>query len=211
VQVAGLAGITNISGGYHHVLAMKNDRTVWAWGLNNYGQLGDGTKVNRSLPVQISGLYGVTAISAGVYHTLALTAGNVLTCGHNASGTDDTSPVLLSGLNSVVSIRAGFGNSHAIKSDGTLWGWGSNYPGLGSMDYGVLGDGTTTARPTPVQITAVPQPIAVAGDLYHSMFISSDLSSRLTGYNPYGELGNGTTADSALPIANNFSLKGSGP
>jgi alpha-tubulin suppressor-like RCC1 family protein len=79
------------------------------------------------------------------------------------------------------------------------------------MDYGVLGDGTTTARPTPIQITAVPQAIAVAGDLYHTMFISSDLTSLLTGWNVYGELGNGTTVDRTSPIANGFSLKGSGP
>jgi alpha-tubulin suppressor-like RCC1 family protein len=211
VQVTSLSGITNISGGYYHVLAMKNNGTVWAWGLNNRGQLGDGTTSNKSQPVQITGLNGVAAISAGVYHTLALSAGTVLTCGQSASGPDNTSPVLVSGLSSVVAIRAGFANSHAIKSDGTLWGWGSNYSGSGSMDYGVLGDGTTTARPTPVQITAVPQAIAVAGDLYHTIFISSDLSSLLTGWNIYGELGNGTTVDRTLPIGNGFSLKGSGP
>jgi YD repeat-containing protein len=54
--VSGLTGITAIAGGYFHTIALKNDGTVWAWGYNGYGQLGDGTTTTRTTPVQVSGL-----------------------------------------------------------------------------------------------------------------------------------------------------------
>ena len=73
VQVSGLTEVTAIAGGrWGHSLALKSDGTVWAWGYNQYGQLGDGTTTSRSIPVQVSGLTGVTAIAAGAHHIMAL-------------------------------------------------------------------------------------------------------------------------------------------
>ena len=67
VQVSGLTDITAISAGWIHTVALKNDGTVWAWGSNYYGELGDGTTMDRYTPVQVSGLTEVIAISAGDY------------------------------------------------------------------------------------------------------------------------------------------------
>ena len=61
-----------IAGGGDHSLALKSDGTVWAWGWNGYGQLGDGSTTNRLTPVPVSGLTGVVAIAGGDYHSLAL-------------------------------------------------------------------------------------------------------------------------------------------
>ena len=72
VRVLGLDGITAIASGHSHTIALRNDGTVWTWGYNAYGQLGDGTNTNRPLPVQVPGMTGVTAIAAGIYHTLVL-------------------------------------------------------------------------------------------------------------------------------------------
>jgi hypothetical protein len=73
VQVANLTGVTLITaGGWAHCLALTDDGTVWAWGGNSYGQLGDGTTTDRTTPVQVPGLTGVTAIAAGTYHSLFL-------------------------------------------------------------------------------------------------------------------------------------------
>ncbi|MZG88400.1 RCC1 repeat-containing protein, partial [Staphylococcus aureus] len=76
-----------IAGGVYHTIALKSDGTVWAWGYNGYGQLGDGSTTNRSTPVQVSGLTDVIAIAGGYYHTIALKSdGTVWAWGHNEGG-----------------------------------------------------------------------------------------------------------------------------
>ena len=101
-----LAATPQIAAGGLHTVALKSDGTVWAWGYNGYGQLGDGTTTNRLTPVQVSSLSGVTAIAAGVYHTLALKSdGTVWAWGYNGDGrlgdgttTNRTTPVQVSSL-----------------------------------------------------------------------------------------------------------------
>jgi alpha-tubulin suppressor-like RCC1 family protein len=83
--VSALAEITAISAGSSHSLALRNDGTVWAWGYNNSGQLGDGTIRLRTTPIQLPGLAGITAITAGGVHSLALRGdGTVLAWGGNS-------------------------------------------------------------------------------------------------------------------------------
>ena len=79
--------ITAIVEGWNHSLALKGDGTVWAWGHNYYGQLGNGAYYNSNIPVQVLGLTGITAIAGGGYHSLALkNDGTVWIWGHNRSG-----------------------------------------------------------------------------------------------------------------------------
>jgi alpha-tubulin suppressor-like RCC1 family protein len=61
-----------VAGDAYHSLALKNDGTVWAWGYNYYGELGNGTTNNSNVPVQVSGLTGITAIAGSIHHSLAL-------------------------------------------------------------------------------------------------------------------------------------------
>jgi alpha-tubulin suppressor-like RCC1 family protein len=76
-----------ISGGYSHCLALKADGTIWAWGYNRSGQLGDGTTINKSFPVQVSGLSGAITIVAGGTHSLAIKSdGTVWAWGDNGFG-----------------------------------------------------------------------------------------------------------------------------
>jgi len=72
VQVNGLSGITSISSGGWHCLALKPDGTVWSWGDNDYGQLGDGTYSSRDTPVRVKNISGIMAVAAGGAHNLAL-------------------------------------------------------------------------------------------------------------------------------------------
>lgn len=179
VKVSGLTNIVSIAAGsrtgYYsyaprlggHALALKADGTVWAWGSNNNGQLGDGTTTNRATPVQVAGLSDVIAIAAGGPsvppasgdyggHSLALKSdGTVWSWGFNGYGqlgdgttTNRATPVQVVGLSDVVAIAAGSFHSLARKKDGTVWAWGLN-------DAGQLGDGTTTNRTTPVQVANI--------------------------------------------------------
>jgi alpha-tubulin suppressor-like RCC1 family protein len=123
-----------ISAGYAHSIALKSDGTLWAWGYNGDGELGDGSTTDRYTPVQVSG-GGSTwaAIAAGYAHTIALKSdGTLWAWGDNDYGqlgdgfnTDRHTPVQVSGGgNTWVAIAAGHFHTVALKSDGTLWAWG---------------------------------------------------------------------------------------
>src|SRR5262249_26375217 len=86
-QVAGLSGIVSIAAGFNHTLALAGDGTVWTWGDNYGGQIGDGTTTDRPTPFHVPGLSGVTAIAAGGFHSVAVLGdGTVSTWGFNNSG-----------------------------------------------------------------------------------------------------------------------------
>lgn len=132
-QVKGLSDVKEISiyRGGTHTLALKNDGTVWAWGSNHNGQIGDSTQDERHIPVQVSGLRNVVSISAGDDYSLALKEdGTVWGWGSNYGKLgQDTSeyqltPIQIYGLNNVVGLSAGEDDSLALKRDGTVWGWG---------------------------------------------------------------------------------------
>lgn len=117
---------------------MKNDGTVWAWGSNGYGQVGDGTTNNALIPLQVNGLSGVSAISGGLNHSLALkNDGTVWSWGYNLHGQlgigypplSSLTPVQVTSLSDVVAIAAGSLFSAALKSDGTVWMWGYGISG----------------------------------------------------------------------------------
>src|SRR5262249_54323255 len=124
--------------------------TVWTWGWNSAGQLGDGTTTDRHAPVQVPGVSGVGGVSAGAYHTLALRGdGTVWAWGYNAVGEvgDGTTvtrsrPVQVPGLTGMVAVSAGGLHSLALRGDGTVWAWGDN-------DFGQLGDGTVSTHLSP--------------------------------------------------------------
>ena len=136
-QVSGLTGIVAVAAGYGHSLALSGDGTVWAWGFNGHGQLGDGTAETRTTPVQVSGLTGVVKITAGDVHSIAVTRdGSVWAWGNNAVGqlgdgttTDRLTPVLVSSLGGVAAVAGGKLHSLALKDDGTVWAWGRNESG----------------------------------------------------------------------------------
>jgi len=161
-----------ISGGGDHNLALKSDGTVWAWGWNIRGELGDGTKIQRYTPVQTMGLSNVVAVAAGSgAFSLALKSdGTVWAWGRNVEGqlgdgttTDRHTPVQVTGLSGIVAINTAQLWSVALKSDGTVWAWGQD-------DEGQLGDGAATNRSTPVQvpgldnITDITANLALASD-----------------------------------------------
>src|SRR5215208_921824 len=193
VQVGGITGVKDLAGGWQHSLAVKEDGTAWAWGSNEYGQLGDGTTtIIRTSPVKISGLSGVKDLAGGRQHSLAVKEdGTVWAWGDNYYGqlgdgttTDRTTPVQVSGLSSVKDVSSGAFHSLAVKEDGTVWAWGSN----GNR---ALGGGTTTDRTTPVRVSGLSGVKDIAGGFQHSLALKNDGTVWAWGGNGYGQLGSG--------------------
>ena len=202
VQVKGLTNIKAITaGGYYFSLALKNDGTVWAWGNNNYGQLGNGTYTNSNKPIQVIGLLDVVAISEGNAHCLALKKdGTVWAWGYNMFGQlgiggqiNSSIPIQVSSLTGVVAVSAGRDHSLALTVNGTVLGWGIN-------TYGQLGDPNTyIAHLIPVLINGLSGIIAIAGGEQHSLALKSDGTVWAWGSNLQGQLGNGNNIDSSIP------------
>lgn len=205
VTVIGLSGIVSVSGGGDqleaHSLALKSNGTVWAWGSNIYGALGNGTTTNASTPVQVLVLSGTKAISAGGWHSTALkNDGTVWTWGWNTDGqlgdgtfVDKVVPIQVPGLTNVVKISAGTYHVLALKNDGTVWAWGDNVSGQ-------IGDGSTTDRNTPVQVSGLTNVVSIAAGRFFSLAVKSDGTVWTWGENLYGQLGNGTLVNSSIPV-----------
>lgn len=202
IQTLLLTNVQAVSAGGWHSVALKQDGTVWCWGWNADGQLGDNTNTDRTIPTQVPNLNDVKQIAAGTYHTLALkNDGSVWAWGDNLYGqlgdattTDRNVPVQVQGLSNVVHIAAGRFYSLAIKSDGTVWAWGQNL-------YGQLGDGTTTDRSTPVQVPNFTGATSLAAcGAFHSIVVKNDGSVWAWGRNTYGNLGDNTVNNSSVPV-----------
>ena len=162
IQVGALttwAQIGRNSGNGKFAMAIKTDGTLWLWGRNNYGQLGDNTTINRSSPVQIGALTTWSKFYGGTSFTMAIkTDGTLWTFGYNGYGQlgDNTvirrsSPVQVGALTTWSSIAGGSHNSVAVKTDGTLWTWGNGQRGQLADNT----DGTTITKSSPVQVGAL--------------------------------------------------------
>ena len=195
-QNSGLTSAVSIATGNYHALALKPDGTVWAWGSNALGQLGNNTTNDSFVPIQVKGpggvgyLTDVIQVAAGVNYSLALKSdGTVWTWGYNSSGqlgngttTNSLSPVQVNGLNGVVNLAAcGFHNL-AVKADGSVWAWGQNY-------HGELGIGTTTIASSPVQVVGLSGILGVGAGSYHSLAVDASGAVYAWGWNAgYGQL-----------------------
>jgi len=185
-----------ISAGEYHSLFLKVDGSVWASGFNYNGELGDGTKTHRKVPVKV--MTGAKAVAAGWTHSLFLkNDGTAWTTGSydytpgpmSTIKASRTTPVQV--MTRVAAIAAGRYHSLFLRTDGTVWGMGSNY-------LGPLGDGTTTSRMTPVQIMSGVGAIA-AGDSF-SLFLRTDGTVWAVGANYFGQLGDQTATSRLIPV-----------
>jgi alpha-tubulin suppressor-like RCC1 family protein len=201
-----ITGVMAVAAGEGHSLALKSDGTVWAWGGNFFGQLGDGTNTTRywDNPAAVYGLAFIKRVTAGDSHSLALfgDVGFVFAWGNNSNGQlgDGTSdnqkiPVQVFKLRDVTAVAAGSVHSLALKSDGTVWAWGDN-------TRGQLGNPTSVnGSLTPVQVVNLSGVTCIAAGGTHSLALTSDGKVLAWGENQYGQLGNGmTTYDSPTPV-----------
>jgi alpha-tubulin suppressor-like RCC1 family protein len=215
-----LAGKTVIAlaSGVNHSMVLCSDGTLAAWGDNEFGQLGDGSTTQSTIPVDVtqSGVLAgksVVSITCGLFHSLALCSdGTLAAWGQNDTGqlgdgstTQSNVPVAVdrSGVlagKSVVALAAGYRHSLVLCSDGTLAAWGENADGQ-------LGDGSTTQSTVPVAVTTAETPlvgktiVALDVGVGHNLVLCSDGTLAAWGNNSSGQLGDGSTTDRSVPVA----------
>jgi alpha-tubulin suppressor-like RCC1 family protein len=193
--------LQTLAAGEFHSLAIRADGSLWAWGRNDYGQLGLGDTTNRLVPIRVGTASDWVAVAAGDLHSLALKAdGSLYAWGYNnvgQLGLGDT-------FNRNVPSRVGFlvrdwvavaaGASHtlAIKANGSLYAWGFN-------DQGQLGQGNKLSQTSPVQVTGYSDWVALAAGYSHSLALRANGALYAWGYNNSGQLGLGDTAEHLLP------------
>jgi len=213
--------------GYDHSLAINSEGRIFTWGCNMYGQLGDGTGINKSVPTEITNQFGllpsetITQVSLGNSFSAAITSsGRIFTWGYNWAGqlgdsttdnkftpTEITNQFSLLPGETITQVALGDLHSSATTSSGRIFTWGINW-------YGQLGDGTTDNKSVPTEITN--QFSLFSGETitqvsladYHSSAITSSGRIFTWGANWVGQLGDGTTIDKSTPteITNQLSL-----
>jgi len=202
--VGGINDVTAVAAGSEHSLALRADGTVWAWGSDASGELGDGATTDSSSPVRTVGLPAVTAIAAGNGFSLALTSdGAVWGWGDDTSGelgdnhvrTISAVPVQAIGLPQVVAIAVGSGTSLALAADGTVWAWGA-------------GPCVNSAEPVQLHLAGLTGIVAIAAGGDHALAIGPGGSLWAWGDNGFGDLGNGGAAADCSSAVQPIGLSG---
>ena len=199
--------VAGVTAGATETCAVGSDTHTYCWGLNNHGQLGDGTTTNRSSAVAVKEPAGVTLtnVSAGFNYTCAVGSDTRVYCwGDNFFGelgdgtnTSRSSPVPVAAAGGVIltQVSAGGGHTCAVGSDTKVYCWGNN-------SVGQLGDGTTTNQSSPVPVAA-PAGVTlthVSAGGVHTCAIGSDTKVHCWGGNSLGQVGDGTTTDRSGPV-----------
>jgi len=210
--------LSTISVGWRHAVAIGTDGSLWTWGENRFGQLGDGSTTNRNTPTRIGRETNWASVTAGNDYTLAIKAdGSLWAWGNNFSGQlgDGTSgpfnrrltPTRIGTATNWISVSAGSDYTVAIRSDGSLWVWGRKtvkYFGHIIQDYGS----------TPTRIGIASNWLSVSAGWSHTLAIRTDGSLWAWGENNFGQLGDGTTNNHTSPVrvgnATNWALISAG-
>jgi alpha-tubulin suppressor-like RCC1 family protein len=218
------SGVTAVAAGGFHTLALRNNNTLWAWGKNDFGQLGVGTALTSPLgysmvPVQVSTatvgpvFSNISSIAANGHHSLVRANGLVFAWGLNSSGQLGIDPATTGAMAApqvvpifnpqgdtvkVSAIAAGGGFNLALDKDGNVWAWGAN-------SNGQLGNGNITPSFKPVQVLKLDgQPLTgmfqIAAGIQHGLARDKVGNVWAWGYNFFGQLGNNNKSDSPVAV-----------
>ncbi|WP_052088355.1 stalk domain-containing protein [Paenibacillus wynnii] len=199
-----LTDIVQLDAGNRSAYAVKSDGSAWAWG-GGYGSIGNGAKTPAYTPVRMH-IEDALKISGGDRHSLILKKnGSVWAVGGNEHGqlgngqqtaSIFVEPVQVRDLSDVIIVSAGSDHSLALKSDGTVWGWGGN-------QYGQVGDGASTNSLVPVQVKNLPKVVSVSAGMYTSAALGNGGEVWVWGLAAYG-------GDKSDVVRNPTRLKGDG-
>ena len=176
IEVEGISDVVDLAGGRNHTLAIKNDGTVWAWGDNNSGQLGDGNdEGSREEPEQVAGLTNVVDVAAGADHSIAVTAnGSVYAWGSGYRGqlghggtSDRLTPTAVPGIDDAVISEAGRDQTLIITGSGNLLAWGWN-------EFRQAGAPTGDKVLSPITIDGISDAIGAAGGQAYSVVLEAN-------------------------------------
>jgi len=209
VQVGALTNWLKTASNYGFAIMTKTDGTLWAQGRNHHGQLGDGTTSNRNSPVQIGALTDWLSIACGQYTSFGVRSnGTMYSWGISSTGNfgpnlgqsrtgapSSSSPTQIGALTTWLAVAAGTYNILAVKTDGTLWAWGTN------------GFGTANGQNSPVQVgtaTTWTNKISAGAGATSSVTSNAGIQSDGTlwawGFNDTGQLGQGNTTPYTSPM-----------
>ncbi len=207
--VVGLSGgVLSLATASWSTCALLQGGSVECWGRNDSGELGNGTTTSSSTPTPVSNLTNATAVSAGDLCSCAIVADKTVRCwGYNADGelgngttSNSSVPVTVSNLTGATAIASGNSDQTgaftcAVLSTGGVKCWGYNAEGQ-------LGNGTTTNSSAPVSVTGLASSAtAIGAGGYHGCALLSSGALQCWGYSGYGELGNGSTTSSSVPVS----------
>jgi alpha-tubulin suppressor-like RCC1 family protein len=209
MQVPGVGHAVQLAVGRDFDCVLLSNRTVTCWGENSRGQLGNGTLGGSPYFMQpakqVVLLDGVAAVSAGYSHACALLVDGTVRCwgddqsqqlGATLASGDSPVPVTVPGLTAVTAIAAGWAQTCALRSDGSVWCWGNN-------THGELGNGAAmagvTSSATPVKVPSIAGATAISAH-ETACALLSDRTVVCWGRNETGTLGNGSPMDSDVPV-----------
>ena len=203
VQIGSLTDWKQVDSTFNTSAAIKTDGTLWAWGKNDVGQLGNGTVTHYSSPIQVGTLtdWKQVSLAAGNFVSAIKTDGTLWGWGDNyyghlgngSSGNLFSSPIQIGSLTNWKQVSVGQHGGGAVKTDGTLWMWGNGY-------YGENAQGDTTNYSSPIQVGTLTNWKQVSCGYLHISALKTDGTLWAWGRNQHGQLGTGDTTNYYSPI-----------
>ncbi len=191
---------TMVAAGDSHSVLLNSDGTLWTWGFNGDGELGDGATADRGVPAKIGSSSNWSVVGAGHWHSAGIQSdASLWTWGWNFYGqlgngtaADSLSPLRIGSSASWARVSGGDSHTLALRTDGTLWSWGFN-------GDGELGNGTNTDGASPSAVSGGGTWSGASAGGFHSSAVRTDGSLWAWGWNFYGQLGIGTVTDRSVP------------
>ncbi|MFC1610491.1 RCC1 domain-containing protein [Myxococcota bacterium] len=205
VLVSDISNVTALAAGSAHTCALLNNQTVYCWGTNTGGALGDGTLTERHTPVPVTGLTGAQTIAAGMHFTCAIVgSGNIKCWGWNSQGQigdgtnnlENPTPVDVVGISDAQLIAAGMGHACAVRAGGSVACWGDNQTGQLGDDQASGGSSSV-----PVATQGLTNVTALSVGNWHTCALLADQTIKCWGYNFNGGLGDGSQEDRHTPVS----------
>jgi len=200
--------IKSITGGLYHTCGLLSNGSMMCWGLNNDGQIGDGSTTQRLNPVFVNSTESFISITTGKYHTCGVLGNGSAMCwgqntygeiGDGTNGTDRLNPVFVNSTESFVSITAKNYHTCGLLGNGSMMCWGKN-------DYGQIGNGSAGGKAlNPVFVNTSESFVSISAGREHTCGLLGNGSMMCWGFNTDGQIGNGDQIQQNNPVFVNTS------